>query len=108
MEHTINVSDVGDEEVADDLQEGGEVAIPAVIRDLVREIEKTYAGDSSVGEEAVVEKQGLGEVDLVESEDGEEDETGHDHGDNVVFFSAVVGGCRKSEWEQKDHQSACE
>lgn len=106
MESAVNISGIGDGEVAHDLQERREVAVPAIVRNLVGEVEKTCSNDGSIGEEAVIQERRFGHVGLVQTEANECDETDNDHGDDVPSLPAVGRRRSKSEGQQEDCQAS--
>ena len=59
-----DVAGFGEGEVVYDLQEGGEVGVPAIVRNLVSELEEAGADDGAIGEEVSGNEGDLGQENL--------------------------------------------
>jgi hypothetical protein len=108
LESAADVAGFCDAEVANNLEEGGKVTVPAVIGHLVGCIEEACTENSTVCKEFVLEERLRGPVNLVEAKEDHGNEAGDDHGDDVVGFPAVGGGGCEGEGEEKDGQTAGE
>lgn len=75
---------MGDCEIIDNLEEGGEVGVPAVVGDLVCAAEETGADYGSIGQEGVGDEWAGCCETFVEAEEDEESEAGDQHGNDVA------------------------
>lgn len=97
---------MGETGVVDHLQEGGEVAGPAVVGDLVGYVQEASADDGAVGEE-VVGNEGLGgSPALVGDEADEDEETDDHHCDDLGGFPFAFGVSGDVERGQEEDESA--
>lgn len=106
LEGRVDISSLGRLEVGNDLQERGEVEVPAVVRGLVGHVDEARADDSAVGEELALEEGNGGPVVLPETEQDEDDEADDDHGDDVVGLPAARSVASEREWQKEDGQAA--
>ena len=60
IECAADVISFGEGEVVDDLEEGGEVGVPALVGDLIGEFQEAGADDGAVGEEVGGEERNSG------------------------------------------------
>ena len=108
LERAVDVSGGGDRQVAHHLKERCEVAVPAVVRDLIGGIDQARGDDSAVREEAVVQEWCLREIQLIDHESDQGDKADDDHGDDVVSTPSVWRVGSQREWQQEDSQACCE
>lgn len=108
VEDVADVSGLSDGEIVHDLQEGGEVVIPAVVAELVSSIQQTGTEDSAVPEEAELEQTSGSEFPLVDDEDKEQAEADHDHSNDVVSAPAVRGTAGDIEGQEEEDKTGGE
>lgn len=109
VEDSSDVSGLGEAGVVDYLQEGGEVAGPAVVGDLVGNIQEAGTDDGAVGDK-VVGDEGLGGTPAFVGDETDEDEEADDHHCDDLggfpFAFGVAGDVERGEEEDKsaDHE----
>ena len=108
LERAVDIAGLGDRKVAYHLQEGGEIAVPAVVRDLVRRINKAGADDCPIEKEFVLQKRCRSPVCLVHAESNKHKETDDDHRDDVVCLPTIGRRCCEIEWEEEYSEAAGE
>lgn len=108
VEDAADVSGLGDGEIIHDLQEGGEVIIPAVVAELVSSIQQTGTENSAVPEEAELEQTSGSELPLVDDEDKEQAEADHDHSNDIVSSPAVRGAASDIEGQEEEDKTGGE
>lgn len=105
VERAPHVACLGQRQVAHDLQEGREVAVPAVVGDLVRQVQETRSDDGPVGEKLDVQERRPSEEALVQHKQGENHEPDDDHRDDVARAPAVRRTVGEGEGEEEYRQS---
>lgn len=94
VERVTDVTGFGNAQVVDNLQERGEVVVPAVVGELVGGVEQTSTDNGTVEEEAELEERHGRNEPFVQAEENQHHDTDDDHRDNVARGPAVgsVGG----------------
>lgn len=108
VKDVADVSGLGDAEIVHDLQEGGEVVIPAIVAELVSSIQQAGTEDSTVPEEAELEQTPGSKLPLVDDENKEQAEADYDHRNDVVSSPAVRGTAGDIEGKEEEDKTGGE
>jgi hypothetical protein len=105
-EGVVDITGLGNGKVVDNLQEGGKVAVPAVVRNLISHIQEACANNSSVGQEVELQERHWGKKELIQGEGDQQDESNDKHGNNVARTPAMGGRTSDVEREKEDDQAS--
>lgn len=104
VEDGVDVTSFGNAGIEDNLEVGSEVAVPAVVGDLVSGVKKTGSHGVSVEQKLVWDERNGGEELLPDSKGNETGKTNHEHDDDVggapVLSSSLGDGKGKEEEDQ--------
>lgn len=101
VEDAADVAGLGDGEAVHDLEEGGEVAVPAVVGDLPGCVEGEDAGDGAVRHEGVGDEGDAGCEGFVQGEEDESGEAGDQHANYAGRRPAVGREVSETEGEEE-------
>jgi hypothetical protein len=105
VESVGDISGFCDGKIVDNLQKGREIVVPAVVRELIRQVQKTGTNQRSVSQEVELQERNWREVELIQGEHDEENESNNDHRDDVSCSPSVGGHGRDVERQEEDDQT---
>lgn len=108
VEDGVDVTSFGNAGIEDNLEVRSEVAVPAVVGDLVSSVKKTGSHDVSVEQQLVWDERNGGKELLPDSESNETGKTNHEHGDDVSGAPVLSSSLGDGEGEEEEDQTGGE